>query len=179
MTPHALQRDLSMPAPTEKELDLVLASELENNAAFLEWFISHTKFFDRGARYSNCRTNHPWGTHPFPITDPVTGATETTMRQSETDVLLVLSTQDGRLLGVHIENKIGVGKFTARQPEMYPHRAAHWLGNAKYGNYSEFDTVLLAPRAFRERNESQAGNFGCFIAHEDVAQFIPMFRQWT
>ena len=122
-----------------------------------------------------CRSNHPWGTHPFPAEDLVTGAIQTTQRQSETDVLLIVTDEANRIIGLHIENKVGSGKFTSAQPEMYQHRAEHWIRNARYGNYSEFDTVLLAPVAFRSRHESQAGCFGCFIAHEEVAKFIPLF----
>ena len=32
---------------TEKELDRLLAVELETNPLFLEWFVSKTKFADR------------------------------------------------------------------------------------------------------------------------------------
>lgn len=164
---------------TEKELDRALAQELECNPGFLEWLISQTKFADCGARFVSCRANHPWGSHPFPGVDPDTGENTTTKRQSETDVLLVVSDRDGRLIGLHIENKIGMGRFTDLQPEMYAHRAAHWLGNPRYGAYVDFDTILLAPEAFRQRNALQAGVFGCFISHESVGQHIPLFRQAT
>jgi hypothetical protein len=161
---------------SEKELDLLLAAELKSNPAFLDWLVSQTKFVDRGATFHSCRSDHPWGTHPFPGSDPVTGERITTLRQSETDVLLVVSGRDGRLLGIHIENKIGTGQFTDLQPEMYAHRAAHWIGNPRYGGYAEFDTVLLAPEAFRERHSAQTKLFGCFISHESVGRFIPSFR---
>jgi hypothetical protein len=85
--------------------------------------------------------------------------------------------RDGRILGIHIENKVGAGKFTDLQPEMYPFRAAHWVGNAHYGGYVDFETVLLAPDAFRQRNSVQAEHFGCFISHEAVGQHIALFKQ--
>lgn len=162
---------------TEKELDLALAAELETNPAFLSWLVSQTKFSGSGATFTSCRANHPWGTHPFRSIDPATGKSITTKRQSETDVLLVLTARDGRLLGLHIENKIGAGKFTDLQPEMYAQRAAHWLGNSRYGGYTDFETVLLAPEEFQRRNASQAALFDCFISHESVSQHIPLFRQ--
>lgn len=62
---------------------------------------------------------------------------------------------------------------------MYSHRAAHWLGNFRYGGYTEFETVLLAPEAFRQRNAEQAMIFGCFISHEAVSDYVPLFRQST
>lgn len=161
---------------SEKELDRALAAELESNPAFLDWLVSQTKFSGCGAVLHSCRSDHPWGTHPFPTTDPTTGESITTKRQSETDVLLVVSDWDGQLLGLHIENKMGAGKFTDLQSEMYAHRAAHWIGNPHYGGYADFDTVLLAPEAFRQRNTAQAAHFGCFISHEAVGQYIPLFR---
>ena len=162
---------------TEKELDHALAVELETNSEFLEWLISQTKFSGCDPTFHSCRANHPWGTHPFPVVDPATGESIITRRQSETDVLLVVSDRSGRLLGLHIENKVGAGKFTDLQPEMYAHRAAHWIGNPRYGSYADFETILLAPETFRQRNTAQAALFGCFISHEAVGQHIPLFQQ--
>jgi hypothetical protein len=161
---------------TEKELDRALAAELESNSAFLQWFVSQTKFAGCGAAFRSCRADHPWGSHPFPSADSVTGECVTAMRQSETDVLLIVSDRDGQLLGLHIENKIGAGKFRDLQPEMYAHRAAHWVGNSRYGGYADFETVLLAPEAFQRRNTAQAALFGCFVSYEAVGQFVPLFR---
>ena len=162
--------------PSEKELDLALASALESKPGCLSWLLGHTKFADLEAVFHSCRTDHPWGTHPFPVTDPITGQTAVLDRQSETDILLVVKDRRGRLLGVHIENKIGSGRFTTLQPEMYKHRAVHWIGNARYGGYVDFDTVLLAPEAFQRRNLDEAALFGCFISHESVGHFIPLFH---
>lgn len=164
---------------TEKELDRALAAELENNTSFVDWLVSHTKFSGCRVTFCSCRADHPWGAHPFTVVDPNTGENITTNRQSETDVLLVVSDQNARLLGIHIENKVGAGKFTDLQPEMYAYRAAHWIGNLHYGGYTDFDTVLLAPEVFRQRNASQATLFGCFISHEAVGQHIALFQQAT
>lgn len=163
--------------PSEKDLDLAFATELEANPLFLDWLIAQTKFANCGATFHSCRANHPWGTHPFPITDASTGETLAVQRQSETDVLLIITDRDGRPLGLHIENKLGSGKFTNLQPEMYAHRAAHWIGNPKYGCYADFETILIAPEAFRLRNATQAALFGCFISHEAIGSYIPAFRQ--
>jgi hypothetical protein len=163
--------------PSEKDLDIALSNELQANPEFLAWFIGHTKFASRDAVFHGCRHDNPWGSHPFPFVDPVTGKVTTSTRQSETDVLLIARDKNDTLLGVHIENKLGSGKFTDLQPEMYPHRAAYWLGNPRYGGYTEFDTVLVAPEAFRQRNTSQVLLFGCFVSYESVATFVPMFAQ--
>jgi hypothetical protein len=161
--------------PTEKELDLALADALTNSAEFLQWFLSHTKFRNRSAAFISCRSDHPWGAHPFPIKDPVTDSIVETRRQSETDVLLIVRALNGEILGVHIENKIGSGKFTTHQPEMYSYRARHWIDNTHYGGYKDFDTVLLAPASFKDRNADQAKHFGCFTSHEEIGDKIPVF----
>ena len=161
--------------PSEKDLDLALCKGLMESRSFLQWFLSHTKFADRGPSLISCRADSPWGSHPFPTMNAETGATSLQNRQSETDVLLVLRAKDGATLGVHVENKIGTGSFTADQPEMYWHRANHWLNNPHYGNYSEFDTVLVAPAAFLATHPEQAACFGCRVSHEELARYIPLF----
>ena len=160
---------------TEKELDLALKTEFETNPTFLRWFISQTKFAGCESTLLMCRADHAWGRHPFPVTDKW-GVTSIEERESETDVLLIISDKN-RTLSVHIENKLGIGKFTHDQAEMYPYRAAHWRGNPKYGAYTDFETVLLAPEAFRERNVVQASLFGCFISHEVLSEYVPIFGQ--
>jgi hypothetical protein len=159
---------------SEKYLDLALAAKLEDDPAFLQYLLARTSFRDRGAEFRSCRSNHPWGAHPYPQTD--SAGTETIVtRQSETDVLLTVTAKDGEVLGVHIENKIGQGRFTANQADMYKYRADHWVGNPKYGAYTAFDTILIAPAAFVERNAKQAAPFGARFTHEEIADFIPEF----
>jgi hypothetical protein len=159
---------------SEKELDLAIAAKLENDPAFLQYLLERTSFRDRGAVFRSCRSNHPWGSHPYPQKDTA-GVEAIVNRQSETDVLLTVTAQDGEVLGVHIENKIGPGRFTADQPEMYEHRAKHWVGNPRYGAYTDFDTVLIAPAAFIERNAAQSAPFGARFTHEEIAVFVPEF----
>ena len=162
-------------SPTEKALDRALAKAIEAPGPFLGWLLGHTKFANRGATLIKCRCDHPWGKHPYTAIDQATGASVQSFRESETDVLVVLRASDGETLGVHIENKLGSGRFTADQPEMYAFRAKHWIGNAKYGGYSDFDTILLAPLEFKLRNSDQLRHFGCFVSHEDVATHVPEF----
>jgi len=165
--------------PNEKELDIALATELASNPAFLNWLVAYTKFADSPVTFHSCRSDWIWGKHPFPTTDPISGITTTSLRESETDVLLLVKDGKGRNLAIHIENKIGISRFTKQQPEMYPHRAAHWINDPGHGSYSDFDTVLLAPAAFQQRNAAQSAIFGCFVSHEAVANFIPLFGEAT
>jgi hypothetical protein len=53
--------------------------------------------------------------------------------------------------------------------------AHHWIGNPHYGAYTDFDTALVAPKAFLELHEEQTNHFGCFLSHEEVAFRIPAF----
>lgn len=160
---------------SEKDLDKALAVALEGNTELLAWVVSHTKFKGRKLGFESCRSNHPWGGHPFVAENLETGVKEETRRESETDVLLILRDGENRLVALHIENKLGFGAFTELQPEMYEQRARHWIDNPKYGNYRDFDTVLLAPEAFRDRNVEQVRHFGCFISHEQMARYVPEF----
>lgn len=160
--------------PSEKELDRALADALSTSQPFLQWFLGCTKFASRNAKIVSCRSDHPWGTHPYVLDCGEAEGVETT-RQSETDILLIVKAADEETLGIHVENKVGVGRFTADQPEMYAFRARHWIGNPRYGNYTDFDTVLIAPRGFIERNHDQVLCFGAVLAHEDIAQYVPAF----
>ena len=78
-------------------------------------------------------------------------------------------------MALHIENKLGSRAFTQYQPELYAARAKTWAPNPKYESYQAWQTVLVAPRSFRERFPMDAGKFDVFIAHEDIAQYVPEF----
>jgi hypothetical protein len=110
------------------------------------------------------------------LTDSGTGRVETTIKESETDVLVVFETSNGERFALHIENKVESGKFTPHQAQLYSQRARHWIDNPKYGNYRDFETILIAPRTFYERHEAVVNEyFNRFVAHEDIAAFIPLF----
>lgn len=165
-----------MPAMvTEKQLDLALAEKLEQLPEFLQWLLARTKFGSREATFERCRTDNPWGKHPFIEEIRETNRTLASVRESETDLLLLLKAADGETLAVHIENKLDTGRFTKDQAEMYEQRAKHWIGNPKYGGYTDFDTMLIAPKAFLELHRDQTQRFGCFVSHEGIALHIPIF----
>lgn len=167
-----------MASRTEKQLDLALDQVLRTDQLFLQWFLSRTKYAQRRAKYLWSRSDHPWGTIDFTQIDPDTGVEVVTRRECETDVLLVIKAMDGEHLALHIENKLGLGSFTASQPEMYRQRAEQWKGRPKYQSYTDFVTVLVAPLAFRHRNQAQASEFDVFISHEEIAEHIPLFRSF-
>lgn len=160
---------------SESMLDIALDEALRTNAAFVAWLLSQTKFAHLQACYHWSRADNPWGTITITVTEPHTGKSSTVRRESETDVLVVFITNDGYRFALHIENKLASGSFTPGQPEMYPIRAEQWKGLARYENYQDFETVLVAPRAFYERNKEKVDLFDRYISHESIAEFIPEF----
>jgi len=91
--------------------------------------------------------------------------------------VFVFKSEPERRLALHIENKLASGRFTPFQPEVYAARAERWIRDPSYGNYDEWDTVLLAPLSFRRRYAAIAQRFGTFIAHEEVVDYVPSFRR--
>jgi hypothetical protein len=78
-----------------------------------------------------------------------TGKLRTDWVGSETDVLVVLHRPDAGPFALHIENKLAEGMFMPDQAERYRSRAKFWLGNPKYGSYTDF--VIAAPQKFLTR----------------------------
>ena len=66
-------------------------------------------------------------------------------------------------------------KFQPDQPELYHERAADWVGMAKWGNYHDFQCILLAPKGFIEINRPKADIFHNYITHEELSPFIVEF----
>lgn len=164
-----------MAAVDEKQLDALLEQSFLSDAAFTQWFLGRTKFSGYAEKPVFSRSNHPWGRIVYTAICPDTGTSTTSIKESETDVLVVFEAPDNKIFALHIENKMGPGKFTPLQPELYPQRAAQWANKSKYGNYTDFETVLVAPLHFFQRNESGARLFDRFISHEDIGDFIPAF----
>jgi hypothetical protein len=167
--------------PTEKELDRALEAELRENEEFRHWFVSKSKFKGTSPRYVWSRSDNPWCRLKLSLPDPETGEPRSRTREGETDVLFVFAfpSEPSRRLALHIENKLASGRFTNHQPEVYSARAKCWLRNPEYGNYDDWDTLLLAPASFYERCAIEAKKFGCFVSHEEVAEFVPLFRSHT
>ena len=159
----------------EKMLDKAIEQAFLNNPDFTRWFLSKTKFSKEVAAHCWCRSNNPWGRTELSIINPETGLMEKIVREGETDVLVVFETDAKRRFALHIENKLASGKFTRFQPELYAARAASWVGNEKYGNYEDFETVLIAPIAFYERCGKEAKKFDRYVSHEDISAHIPTF----
>jgi hypothetical protein len=149
---------------TEKQLDAFFHRAFERSEEFSTWFLARTKFAGRRARIALLRSDHPW------YQSKRTGV------QSETDILIVIEDLDsGSRFALHIENKLANGKFEPNQPELYHERAKDWRFTPKWGNYDAYEVVLIAPRAFRDRNADKAAIFDVYVAHEELAWFVPEF----
>ncbi len=129
------------------------------------------------AKVSWSRSDYPWARLTFPYIDPKTKIEEIITRDSETDVLVVYDSSSGERLGIHIQNKLGNGSFEPYQPEAYPFRAKKWLNNSKYGDYSDFDTILVAPKSFFAHNAERAKLFGSYLSYEDISSYISEFAE--
>lgn len=153
-----------MTGATEKQLDTAFHHAIERSEEFRTWFLGRTKFAGRRARIVLLRSNHPW------YQSTKTGV------QSETDILIILEDLDTRCrFALHVENKLANGKFGPSQPRLYRERAEDWRFVPKWGNYDEYEIVLIAPRTFRDRNAEKADTFDVFVPHEDIAAFVPEF----
>jgi hypothetical protein len=161
--------------PKEKVLDRALESALIQDASFRQWFIDKTRFQGIIPTCHWSRSDNPWCRVTLYLPNPHTGKAELVKRDGETDILFVFQAESGRRLALHIENKLASGRFTLYQPEVYEARAKLWVRNMDYGDYDEWETVLVAPSSFLKRNAASAQKFGVSIAHEDIAVYLPIF----
>ena len=165
--------------PKEKILDQALESALIQDVSFRQWFIDKTRFKGTISTCLWSRSNNPWCKVSLYLPNPHTGKDELVKRDGETDILFVFqAAESGRRLALHIENKLASGRFTSYQPEVYEARAKWWVRNTDYGDYHEWETVLVAPSSFLKRNAAEAKKFGASIAHEDIAAHLPIFSSF-
>lgn len=168
--------EVEMHKASEKELDRALDEALARSPEFADWFLSRTSFAGTSATRVWFRSDHPWGRLPMQVRDSEIQATKALIEESETDIIVVYELDDGTRVGLDIENKVGLGTFRPNQADFYAQRARAWGGVEKYGNYSRWGTVLVAPEAFHARFPEESAKFDAFISHEDIAQFVPLFN---
>jgi len=83
----------------------------------------------------------------------------------------------GRIVARHIDNERLHGRFTPFQPDLYAQRAERWIGLEAYGDYEDYEAVLVAPAAFLERYPEACRKFGCSVSHEAIAPYLPLFAR--
>ncbi len=164
-----------MKPASEKDLDRELEKALASSSEFADWFLARTSFAGKRGTRVWSRSDNPWGRIPVQISDPVTRTIKTTLKESETDILVVYELDNGSRVGLHIENKVGLGKFRPHQADLYAQRARAWARIEKFGNYTDWGTVLVAPEGFRAKFTEESLKFDAFISHEEIAQFVPLF----
>ena len=155
---------------------LLLMKHLKSRLIFANGFSKKTGFSKTNAKYYWSRSNHPWGRFAQVIQNPETSVEEEIKRGSETDILVVFKKENGERFALHIENKRTTGKFTPYQPESYVVRAEDWKNTEKFKNYSEYETVLIAPLEFYRNNFEASNIFDRFVSHEEISLLLPIFN---
>jgi hypothetical protein len=165
---------------SEIQLDRAFADHLACSQEFREWVLSRTKFrpyakqaallAKEQAAAKPRKKPENWWRHWWCRLD--NGS------ESETDIFATFQLHGTNLrFALHIEDKPPHGKFTPNQYLNYKQRAVCMAKQAKYMDYSDFATVLLAPSAFIASHMPKVSHFDCAIPYESVAAFIPLFGE--
>lgn len=162
--------------PREDDLCRAFAEALKEQPEFASWVLARTKF---ATHASNARLLHKeqmsirprkhWWRHWWCHVPELA-------KDRETDIFTVFELPGGARIALHIENKRDVSRFTDGQAQAYAPRARHMLGKADYLNYGDFETMLIAAVAFRNRFPSDCSLFDVFISYEEIAGFVPLFK---
>jgi len=166
--------------PNEDQLCSAFAEMLRRSSTFASFILGRTKF----ASYAtNARLLHEeqmsirprkhswrhWWCHVPEL-----------RKDRETDIFAVFEVEVANSLfrfALHIENKRNVSRFTEGQAQAYEPRAKHMLGRADYLSYRDYETMLIAPIAFRKRFPSDCDCFSSFIAYEELAKYVPLYGE--
>ena len=49
------------------------------------------------------------------------------------------------------------------------------MNRREFLDYSDFETMLIAPLAFKREHQTKASLFDRYISYEEIARFIPEF----
>lgn len=165
---------------SEIELDRAFASKLASSPEFWVWVLDQTKFADcsheaillnkEQAQAKPRKKTENWWRHWWRKLEDGT--------ESETDIFVVFGFPDStRRIALHIEDKPPHGRFTRNQYLNYRKRGDFMAGQPDYMNYTDYATILLAPKRFIDEHSKEANHFDCRISYESVAEVIPVFGQ--
>ena len=154
------------------------AEKIRHSAEFLAWVLGQTKF---SAHQSNARLLYEAQVRSRPRVQPnnwwrhwwckIPGSG----KEGETDIFLAFEDVDTKMRFVlHIENKKD-SEFLDGQPEGYETRARLKINDPRWLNYVDFETVLIAPIAYRATRRPSCDVFERFISYESIASFVPEF----
>jgi hypothetical protein len=164
---HILElRQVSMKV-VEKDLDLLLEHALWAGADFRRWFLGACGVPADDWRCDWSRADHVWTS----VVDE-----QGTRLEGETDVLVVLENENHERLALHIENKQPGRRFNGGQAAQYSLRAAKLANNKKYGRYTSWRTVLVAPKQLCEDEPSEAARFDVVVDYHELADRLGVLR---
>lgn len=161
---------------SEDALCRIFANRVRDSQDFNSWILSYTKFRGRKVSllYQEQMSARPkvkpenWWRHWWRKIPELN-------QERETDIFLVFEDRfDTSRFALHIENKQDAA-FWPGQAEDYEPRARWMMGMPRYLNYTDFQTMLIAPQSIQERNPEKAARFHCFISYEDIGCLIPEF----
>jgi len=160
--------------PSEDMLSRLFAERMRTDVAFAAWLVGKTRFaaspskllHEEQARKRPHVSADRWWRHWW-CKIPHLG------RERETDIFLVFG-NDRQRFALHIENK-NAAKFLSGQAEDYEPRAKWMMNQNEYLNYSDFQTLLLAPRSVSIRYPRERACFDVHVPYEALAEFIPEF----
>ena len=164
---------------SEDILCRIFAEKIRDSKEFSDWILSQTKFGARAAtllheeqiwRRPKVKPEN-WWCHWWRKIPELS-------QERETDIFLVFEdSANGERFALHIENKQDA-KFSPGQAEDYEPRARWMMKMPRYLNYSDFQTVLIAPKMLKE-SDQRASLFHCFISYEDIGCYVPEFIRVT
>ena len=159
----------------EVEFDHAFSEMLGASVAFQAWVLSSSRFArfvgearllveeqSKARRSARHWWKHWWGYMPD-------GSS------SETDIFAVFENAAGQRFALHFENKPAHGVLELTQAAGYRPRAALWANNPRYLRYTDFETVLLAPKGFIAAHGECAAQFDRCLPYEDIGQWVPQF----
>ncbi|MCF8469931.1 MAG: hypothetical protein K9G30_04045 [Parvibaculum sp.] len=165
-----------MPKSNEDRLCHLFAERVKNSQEFQSWVLSQTKFggYPNHVRLlheeqMSIRPRKEWWRHWWCHIPELN-------KDRETDIFMVFeNTETKRRFALHCENKTEGYKFSDGQAEAYAIRAKHMANKAKYLNYEDYQTVLIAPNSFREKFRTECEAFEVHISYENIAKSIPEY----
>lgn len=163
---------------TEDELSGVFAESVKKSPQFCSWVLNRTKF---GKLSDSVHLLHEEQLSIRPRNfwwkDWWCNFPGQTKKGGQIDIFMVFAEirDDRRRFSLHVENKKANGKFLDGQAKGYSLRARHMANKPEYLNYQDYETMLIAPLAFRKRYGAECDLFDRKIPYEDIAKFIPEF----
>jgi hypothetical protein len=151
----------------EKDLDLLLEHALWEKADFRGWFLAACGVPENDWRCDWSRADRVWTT----VLDE-----EGKRCEGETDLLVVLENAGFERRALHIENKQPGRPFETEQAAQYPRRAAKLAAKKRYGNYTSWRTVLVAPKKLCEDDAEEAAHFDVVVDYNEMTRRLGVIR---